>query len=260
MPRYISLSLRASAGLALAVVVLSCVSSTKVPPGKATGGSAGTQSGATGASAGAQSGSGGQAGSAPQGGGSGGSQSGASVGRAGGQAGAGAGSGGTPAPPRDAAVGTDGSGIGVPTCDGTGVNTDPSCNSTLAKKNAPCTVDCCIPCGIDALGARVCTCAPATGYSQCICNAPPGWPVPLHGGACNPQGLSTSKTNTPVGMFSVRGQACSTQWTVCFTSDGIAAANLGCICLADPATGALTMHCGTVNNWFTYDPGVTTTY
>lgn len=251
MPRYTSLSFGASVGLTLAVVLAGCTSSTNAPPGGVTG-TGGVKQG---------SGGGGQAGGAvPQGGGSGGSPSGAAGGHVGGQGGSGAGTGGAPVTSRDAAVVTDGPGVGVPTCDGTGLNTDPSCNSTLAKKNAPCTVDCCIPCGIDALGARLCTCAPATGYSQCICNAPTSWPVPLHGGACNPQGLSTSKTNTPVGTFSVRGQPCTTQWTVCFTSDGIAAANLGCICLADPVTGALTMHCGTVNNWFTYDPGVTTTY
>jgi hypothetical protein len=148
---------------------------------------------------------------------------------------------------------------GVPTCDGTGTNMDPSCNSTCAKKGHECTQDCCIPCGINALGSRVCYC-PTTTYSQCICAQPATWPTGLHGGACEPQGLSTSSSNTPPGAFSVRGQPCSTEWTVCFTSDGIATGGLGCICLKDPATGNLTMNCGTINGWFTYDTGVTTPY
>jgi hypothetical protein len=160
------------------------------------------------------------------------------------------------------AAGTDasatGTGPGVPTCDGLAVNTDLSCNSTLAKKGAPCSVDCCIPCGINALGARLCTCTTDT-YARCTCTPPPSWPTGLHGGACEPQGLSTSRTNTPPGEFSVRGQPCSQEWTVCLTSDGIASGGLGCICLK-AADGTMTMNCGTVNSWFTYDQGVSTTY
>jgi len=121
----------------------------------------------------------------------------------------------------------------------------------------PCTEDCCVTCGIDALGARTCTCLePGLPYSNCTCAPPANIPPGLQGGPCSPQGYAstTPPPTAPPGTFSLRGMPCRALNLVCFTSESTSTSERGCICMADGL-----MHCGSVNHWFAND-GVTTAW
>jgi len=121
----------------------------------------------------------------------------------------------------------------------------------------PCSVDCCVTCGIDQSGAKTCTC-PVSGqpYNNCSCIAPADIPAGLHGGNCSPQGYSTATPPATAApdAISIRGMACKTSPAniVCFTVDSNASSERGCICKADGI-----MHCGSVNHWFTNDATTT---
>jgi hypothetical protein len=54
--------------------------------------------------------------------------------------------------------------------------------------------------------------------------------------------------------MSLRGVPCKQVNLVCFTSDSVSTSERGCICEAD-----MTLHCGSVNHWFTNN-GVPTDY
>jgi hypothetical protein len=119
-----------------------------------------------------------------------------------------------------------------------------------------CTEDCCVPCGIDAQGFKVCTCPnPCAGpYANCTCSPPAFIPAGLHGGPCSPQGYSTASvpSTAPDGAISLRGLPCKETSLVCFTADSTPVSERGCICEADGL-----MHCGSVNHWFVNDATAT---
>jgi hypothetical protein len=120
------------------------------------------------------------------------------------------------------------------------------CQSVSCGK--ACTVDCCVPCGIDASGAKTCICRnPGGPYANCSCIQPPTIPAGLQGGPCVPQGYSTmvAPLTDPTGLV-IRGMACKMTNLVCFTMDSTGSSERGCICMADGL-----MHCGSVNHWFT---------
>lgn len=160
--------------------------------------------------------------------------------------GTGTGTGGT-----GVSTGTGGTGSTSPgSCDGT-ANPDITlnCTSANAKSNMTCTKDCCIPCGIDSAGSKVCTCAGGV-YSNCSCLPPAtGYPPGLQGGPCMPQGSSSASA-----ADTLKGKPCTVTNAVCFTSDSTPSSERGCICMADGI-----LHCGSVNHWFVNN-GVPTMY
>jgi hypothetical protein len=122
-----------------------------------------------------------------------------------------------------------------------------------------CNAPCCVPCGIDAAGAKVCTCTnPGVGpYTNCTCSPSADIPPNLHGGLCSPQGYSTATVpaTAPAGSISLRGMPCkvTSPLTVCFTADSNPSSERGCICKADGM-----MHCNSVNHWFINDLSLAT--
>jgi hypothetical protein len=119
-----------------------------------------------------------------------------------------------------------------------------------------CTQDCCISCGIDATGSKICLCPDPSirSFSTCTCSPPPGFPWGLHGGSCSPQGFASVAIppGAPDGSMSLKGQPCKPT-IVCFTADSLPTSERGCICQDDgDGTGAV-MHCGAVNHWFVND-------
>jgi hypothetical protein len=112
-----------------------------------------------------------------------------------------------------------------------------------------CTEDCCVTCGIDQAGSKICVCpTPGSPYANCSCVPPTFIPAGLQGGPCSPQGYSTATVpaTAPEGSISLRGMPCRQMNLVCFTIDSTATAERGCICESDSL-----MHCGSVNHWFT---------
>jgi hypothetical protein len=188
-----------------------------------------------------------------------------SGGGVGGASGGGAGGGGDmclpgsdPAHPGSCTCGVDnpdyaGNGPCAPDCQSV------SCSQTM---NRPCTVDCCVTCGIDQWGAKLCTCVnPGGPYANCTCPAPAFIPTGLHGGTCTP--IGDSRPSTQVAN-SLRFKPCSTANLVCFTMDSNPSSERGCICRDDGIGNGgmgpgLFLHCGSVNHWFIND-GTTTTY
>ena len=139
--------------------------------------------------------------------------------------------------------------------DGTGACA-PNCQSVGC--GLPCTMDCCVPCGIDAAGTKFCSCVtPQSPYTNCTCAPPPTFPAGLLGGACSPQGYAatTPPLTAPTGSISLKGIACTKINTVCFTAESTAASERGCICMSDGV-----MHCGSVNKWFTNSNAPATPY
>ncbi len=111
-----------------------------------------------------------------------------------------------------------------------------------------CTEDCCVTCGIDALGTKFCACpTPGLTYTNCTCAPPAGFPLGLQGGPCSPQGYASAVVplTAPAGSISLRGLPCRAPNLVCFTAESTAASERGCICLADGV-----MHCGSVSHWW----------
>lgn len=123
----------------------------------------------------------------------------------------------------------------------------PDCQSVSCGRS--CTLDCCVGCGIDQMGAKTCVCrAPGGPYANCSCLQPSFIPPGLQGGPCMPQGYSLAivPETAPAGSISLRGMPCKATNIVCFTTDSTASSERGCICEADGM-----MHCGSVNHWFT---------
>jgi hypothetical protein len=77
----------------------------------------------------------------------------------------------------------------------------------------------------------------------------------VSGGSCNPQGyaVTTLPAGAPPGTMSLKGMPCTKVNAVCFTAESTSSSQRGCICLGDN-----TMHCGSVNGWFTFSGGDTT--
>jgi len=129
----------------------------------------------------------------------------------------------------------------------------------------PCTQDCCVSCGIDAMGIKTCLCPnPGQPYSNCSCPAPAGFPTgpggaALTGGLCSPQGYAATTPPAGATLPTLKGVPCTKVNTVCFTADSKSGSERGCICLMD-ATGTASMHCGSVNHWFTNNNDPATTY
>jgi hypothetical protein len=128
----------------------------------------------------------------------------------------------------------------------------PECQSVSC--GIPCSESCCVACGIDLLGAKICTCqAPGFPYTNCTCAPPPSLPPGLQGGPCSPQGYAGAvPAVAPAGSISLRGMPCRQLNLVCFTAESTPTSERGCICMADGV-----MHCGAVNHWFLND-GVAT--
>jgi hypothetical protein len=61
--------------------------------------------------------------------------------------------------------------------------------------------------------------------------------------------------NAPAGAISLKGLPCNIMNAVCFTQESTGASERGCICMADH-----TMHCGSVNHWFTNSNATATPY
>jgi hypothetical protein len=141
-----------------------------------------------------------------------------------------------------------------------------SCTTESAKVGATCTQNCCLACGIDALGQQTCTCSTASKkYSTCACPRPATWTTIggecgdskclTAGGPCSPQGYA-SATGAPAGANILDGQDCVMNGNVCFTAEADGAH--GCVCASTPS-GDFVMRCGLVNAWFTNN-GTATTY
>lgn len=73
-----------------------------------------------------------------------------------------------------------------------------------------------------------------------------------------PQGYAATMVpaNAPAGSISLKGMPCNILNAVCFTAESTATSGRGCICMAD-AGGGMSMHCGSVNKWFTQSTGTT---
>jgi hypothetical protein len=155
---------------------------------------------------------------------------------------------------------------GVPNPDYTNPNgaCAPDCQSVSCSQtmNRPCTLDCCVTCGIDQWGSKQCTCPnPGGPYNNCSCPAPSFITAGLHGGTCTPVGSSLPSTQV---TNSLRFVPCSTANLVCFTMDSNPSSERGCVCRDDGignggAGNGLFLHCGSVNHWFIND-GTTTVY
>jgi hypothetical protein len=129
-----------------------------------------------------------------------------------------------------------------------------------------CTQDCCVSCGIDAMGIKACTCpVPGAPFANCTCSPPAGFPSGLTGGACSPLGyaaIAVPLTDTDPAAFSMKGLPCAlanAEKVVCFTKESTTASERGCICRLD-SPGVSTMHCGSVNHWFTNSGAAATTW
>jgi hypothetical protein len=136
--------------------------------------------------------------------------------------------------------GGTGGGTGATLCDTATPNTDANCTSDGSRSGNLCTRNCCLTCGIDQAGAKVCECGGGV-YTDCTCSPPVWIPPGLMGGPCMPQGSSSASA-----ADTLRGKPCTRANAVCFTSDSTASSGRGCICKADD----MTMHCGSTNNWF----------
>ncbi len=126
----------------------------------------------------------------------------------------------------------------------------PECQSVGC--GTACTQDCCVNCGIDQAGIKFCNCrTPGLPYANCNCAAPPDIPPGLMGGPCVPAGDSRPLVQAAT---SLRGMPCKMKNLVCFTTDNMSSSERGCICKQDSdgdGGTTLTMHCGSVNKWFT---------
>ncbi len=128
-----------------------------------------------------------------------------------------------------------------------------ACTSTCESSSCvtACTQDCCVPCGIDSAGNKTCTCmTPGLPFNNCTCLPPAGFPAGLTGGTCLPQGYAA--TTAPAGAISLKGMPCNILNAVCFTTESTPTSGRGCICMSDN-----TLHCGSVNKWFTQVAGTT---
>ena len=163
--------------------------------------------------------------------------------------------------------------VGMPNPDYQGGGACAPSPGPSTTNNLTCTHDCCVPCGIDMLGAKTCTCPTAgAAYNNCNCVQPKLIPTGLQGGPCMPQGYSGTPPTDPPGLITLVGAPCKLEnasKVVCFTANSIASSERGCICLADSAvppgtfttpspTGAQ-LHCASVNHWF-INNGVPTPY
>ena len=137
-------------------------------------------------------------------------------------------------------------GMDNPDYQGTGA-CSPGCQSVSC--GTACTQDCCVTCGIDGLGIKFCQCrTPGLPYANCNCAAPASIPLGLMGGPCVPAG--DSRAMPPAGsQMAIRGMPCKMLNLVCFTADSVSSSERGCIC-QDDGGGVLTLHCGSVNKWF----------
>jgi hypothetical protein len=77
----------------------------------------------------------------------------------------------------------------------------------------------------------------------------------LTGGLCSPQGYAATTPPAGATLPSLKGMPCNILNTVCFTQESTMASERGCICMADN-----TLHCGSVNHWFTNDGTQATPY
>jgi len=159
----------------------------------------------------------------------------------------GAGGTGVPGGGSGGSTGGTGSGSGGATVSCAGPpSPDPNCTTSLAKTDATCTVDCCVACGFNALGAKTCSCD-GTVFTACPCSPPAGWQASGTADACTTvignDGLVETNDETP----------CDTEWEKCIAADPPSGTTpRGCVCLPDPeAGGALMWSCGSTNKWFT---------
>jgi len=118
-----------------------------------------------------------------------------------------------------------------------------------------CTQNCCVSCGIDATGIKTCTCTmPGQPFTNCTCAPPPTFPTGLTGGLCSPQGYAATTPPAGATLPSLKGAPCTMENAVCFTQESTPSSERGCICMGG------TMHCGSVNHWFTNNGAAATPY
>jgi hypothetical protein len=134
-------------------------------------------------------------------------------------------------------AGSGGAGGTTTSCSG---SPDMNCTSTLAKTGQTCTVDCCLPCGYQGLGQKVCTCS-AGVYTMCPCPRPAAYLGAATAPYCPGDGMTANIKNMP----------CTTEWQQCIGTDPVSGATPeGCVCLRNALTNTLQWVCGTTNKWF----------
>jgi hypothetical protein len=122
---------------------------------------------------------------------------------------------------------------------------NPYCDSTNAKANVACTVDCSIPCGFGGLGTKYCTCANGA-YWQCPCIPPDDWQGATTAPCCDTSdGQTTELANLP----------CTEEWAQCVGTDPNTGTPRGCACVRSAGNGALSWKCGSTNHWFMPEEG-----
>jgi len=138
--------------------------------------------------------------------------------------------------------GAGGSGTAGSTSTGTagsGSSNDMSCSSALAKTGAPCTVDCNIGCGFNAIGTKTCTCSGGF-YSACPCPKPAAYMGAATAPYCPGDGMTAALKKMP----------CTKECDECIGKDANTGTPAGCACMKDPTTNTLIWACGSTNKWF----------
>ncbi len=133
------------------------------------------------------------------------------------------------------------------------VSSDANCTTALAKTGAACTVNCCLSCGLGALGTKTCACD-GTMYTACPCPRPATYlgKNPTTGDAATAPNCNETAGTTTVLL---KNTACTTEWNQCIGTDSVAGSTpLGCVCMKDPATTMLKWYCGSTNKWFALAP------
>jgi hypothetical protein len=120
-----------------------------------------------------------------------------------------------------------------------GSSNDASCSSALAKTGAPCTTDCNIGCGFNAIGTKTCTCSGGF-YSACPCPKPAAYMGAATAPYCPGDGMTAALKKMP----------CTKEWDECIGKDANTGTPAGCACLKDPTSNSLVWACGSTNKWF----------
>jgi hypothetical protein len=124
---------------------------------------------------------------------------------------------------------------------------DMNCNTTYAKMGATCTKDCCVQCGFNGLGTKICTCDGGL-YTMCPCPKPT-----TYLGAATAPYCDTPDGTTPT----LKNTECTVEWQECVGKDLVSGTTpQGCVCMQNPSTGTLQWYCGSTNKWFSLTPGM----
>jgi hypothetical protein len=104
-----------------------------------------------------------------------------------------------------------------------------------------CTVDCCVTCGFNGIGQKICTCS-GGAFTACPCPVPAAYKgAPTAPYCTTPDGMTAGLKNMP----------CTTEWEECIGKDPVSGTTpQGCVCMNNPTTNALQWYCGSTNKWF----------